>query len=235
MTKDQVMTELEALGSEGTKKMFLKHGAKEPFFGVKVANMKKIVKKVKKDHQLSMDLFETSNGDAQYLAGLIADEEQISKKDLQSWVEKSNWQMVSEYTVPWIAAESHHGYDLALEWIESDNEKIASAGWATLSSLASIKDDSELDTNQYSILMDRVEKEIHEEKNRVKYTMNGFIIAVGSYIPELSEKAISIGERIGKVKVDMNGTACKVPLIPQYINKVVDKGRVGIKRKMARC
>ena len=235
MTTTEVMKELEAMGNESTRNMMMRHGAPEALFGVKVADMKKIVKKVKKDHQLSLELFDTGNGDAMYLAGLIADEGKITKDDLNYWAKKSNWQMISEYTVPWIAAESQHGHELALQWIESDDEKIASSGWATFGSLVSIKPNDELDTDFYSQLLDRVEKEIHNERNRVKYTMNGFVIAVGSYVNELTEKAVAIGEKIGKVHVDMGGTACKVPLIPTYIQKVIDKGRVGKKRKMARC
>ena len=76
---------------------------------------------------------------------------------------------------------------------------------------------------------------IHEGKNRARYAMNGFVIAIGSYIPALTEKAKAIGDKIGKVSVDMDGTACKVPLIKPYIQKVEDKGRIGKKRKTARC
>ena len=74
MTKDQVMTELKKKGSESIKKLFLNHGANEPMYGVKVADLKVIQKKVKKDHELAMGLFATGNYDAMYLAGLIADE-----------------------------------------------------------------------------------------------------------------------------------------------------------------
>ena len=42
-------------------------------------------------------------------------------------------------------------------------------------------------------------------------------------------------EADGQVTVDMGGTACKVPLAGPYIQKIVDKGRIGVKRKTARC
>jgi len=34
-----------------------------------------------------------------YLAGLIADDAKMTKKDLQKWVENATWGMVGEYTV----------------------------------------------------------------------------------------------------------------------------------------
>lgn len=235
MTANEVLKELEAYGNEGTKKILSKHGAKEPFFGVKVQDLKKIQKKIKKDHELSLALYETGNSDAMYLAALIADEKKISKNELQQWVEGAYWYMISEYSVPWIAAESMHGFEMGMKWIDSKEEMIASAGWSTLASLASIKADTELDINSYSTLLDRVEKEIHNAQNRERYTMNGFVIATGSYIAELTEKATAIASKVGKVDVQMGGTSCKVPLASDYIKKVADKNRIGKKRKQARC
>ena len=91
LTVEEVMSSLEQMGSEQTKKVLTKHGAREPFYGVKVGDLKKIQKKVKKDYTLSKALFDTGNSDAMYLAGLIADEKLMTKSDLQSWAEKAYW------------------------------------------------------------------------------------------------------------------------------------------------
>ena len=235
MTKTEVMKALEGFGNPSTLKIFRKHGLYGAAFGVKVADLKVLQKKIKKDHQLSLDLYASGNGDAMYLAGLIADEGKISKKDLKIWAKKSEWQMVSEYTVPWIASESNHGLELALEWIDSKEEKISSCVWSTLASLVSIKNDEYLDLPLHKNLLKRVEKEIHNSPNRTRYAMNGFVIAVGSYIESLNENAMKTAEAIGKVEVLTGETACKVPFAPDYIQKVVDKGRLGKKRKKARC
>ena len=235
MTVEEVMSELKGYGNESTKKIFIKHGAQEPFFGVKVQDLKKIQKKVKKDHALSLALYDTGNSDAMYLAGLIADENEVTKDQLNKWVDGAYWYMLSEFTVPWLAADSKHAVDIALEWIESDQERIAAAGWSTLASHVGIKADEELDLGLYAKLLDRVQLEIHHAQNRVRYGMNAFVIAIGSWIITLTEKAIEVGKEIGKVNVEMGGTACKVPLIPEYIEKVKSRGSLGRKKKMARC
>lgn len=77
MTLEDVMQELEGYGDERNKSTLMKHGAQEPFFGVKVADLKKVLKKTKKNHELSLALYQTGNSDAMYLAGLMADEKQI--------------------------------------------------------------------------------------------------------------------------------------------------------------
>ena len=235
MTKDEVMNELKKKGSESIKKIFLNHGATEPMYGVKIADLKVIQKKVKKDHGLAMDLFETGNYDAMYLAGLIADESKMSKKEIQQWAEKSKSSGISEYTVSWVAAESEYGWDLGMKWIDSPKENIASAGWNTLSGVIAMKPDNELDIATIKKLLQRITKEIHSAPNRVRYTMNGFVIGVGAYIKELTQEAIATSKKIGDVYVDMEGTACKVPAAVEYIKKMEAKGYIGKKKKTVKC
>src|SRR5437870_7675944 len=115
MTAAEIVQELKPLGSANVKKVLLKHGIKEPLLGVKIEEMKKIQKRIKKDYQLALDLYNTGIYDAMYFAGLIADDAKMTKKDLRHWVATANCSMISEYTVPWVTAESDHGRELALE------------------------------------------------------------------------------------------------------------------------
>jgi hypothetical protein len=166
-----------------------------------------------------------------YLAGLMADEGKMTREELSRWVSKAYWYLLSETTVAGVAAESRFGLEMARKWIRSEAETTAAAGWATYSGVVAIRDNEELDLTEISALLD----EVVDSKNRVRYAMNGFVISVGAYIPELHEKARSAAARIGKVHVDMGGTACKVPYGPGYIEKIAVKGRVGKKRKQVRC
>jgi 3-methyladenine DNA glycosylase AlkD len=235
VTAQQIIVELKSLGNDSYKKTMLKHGVKEPFFGVKVEDLKKIQKRIKKDYRLALELYDTGISDAMYLAGLIADDARMTRKDLEHWVEKANSPLHREYTVPWVAAGSPAGSALALEWIESKNEDVAASGWATLSSWVSITDDGSLDQGKLKQLLERVAKTIHQASNRVRHTMNGFVIAVGSYVSALSELALQTAEQIGPVSVDMGDTACEVPSAARAITKLQQRGKIGQKRKSAKC
>ncbi len=235
MELKEVMKELEAMANENTKKTLLRHGAQLPFFGVKVGDLKKIVKKTKTNHQLSLKLYQTGNSDAMYLAGLIGDPAKITKEELREWAHGAYWYMIADYTVAALAAESPYAIELGTEWIDSDHEMIQSAGWSTLNHLLSIAPNESIDLQLIEQLMDRVLHHIDSAKNRVKYAMNNFIIGCGSFLPSLHDKAIDYANKIGKVEVQMCGTACKVPFAPDYIEKVKSSGRIGKKRKAARC
>jgi len=235
MTVKQIMTELQSMGSDSIRTLLMKHGIKEPLFGVKVEQLKTIQKKIKKDYQLAKDLYTTGNADAMYLAGLIADDEKMTVADLQTWVRQALSQNISEYTVPWVAAGSPHGYELALQWIDSPDEHIAAAGWATLGNIVAFRPDSMLDLAALKGLLARVVKTIAAVDDRVRMTMNGFIIAMGSYVTALSADAIAAAKKIGTVIVDMHGRACKVPDALAYIEKAKSKGTLGKKKKMVKC
>src|SRR5258706_16311458 len=132
MTAAEIVKQLKPLGLDSYKKTMLNHGIKEPVFGVKIEELKKFQKRIKKDYQLALDLYDTGIYDAMYLAGLIADDLKMTKKDLQHWVNKSTCTALCGSTVAWVAAESLHGWDLAREWIEAKKEIVAVTGWAKL-------------------------------------------------------------------------------------------------------
>ena len=234
MTAKDIVAELKKLGNAQTKKMWMTHGAQEPCLGVKIEDMKKIQKRVKMDYQVALDLYDTGISDAMYLAGLIADDAKMTKKDLQKWIEGANCYWVAEYTVPWVASSSPHGREMALKWIESKNETIASAGWQTYSSMAAIKDDTALDLAEMKSLLERVAKSIHQQPNRVKYVMNGFVIAIGCYVKPLHKLAVETANGVGKIAVDLAG-ACTIPFAPDKIKAFKARSAIGKKRKSPKC
>lgn len=234
MTLQQVLDAIKAYGSEQTRNTLMKHGAVNTY-GVKVADLKILQKKIKNDHELALQLYDTGVYDAMYLAGLVADGAKMTEKQLQRWVETSRSQGISEYTVPWVTSEHPAGWKLALQWIDSGDEKIASSGWSTLGGIVSMKEDDALDLPMLEKLLKRVEKEIHNAPNRVRYTMNGFVIGVGTYVNALEQQSVDTARKIGLVSVDMNGTACKVPAAEEYIKASRNRPGGAKKKKTIKC
>jgi len=235
MTIDQVMSQLAAKGSESTKRIFLKHGAKEPFFGVKVADLKVIQRQIKGDQPLALELYATGNGDAQYLAGLIADGRKMSVTQLQAWAEGAGWGMISGTIVPWVASEHPEGFALAARWIDSDQERIAVSGWKTLCALATTLADDRLPVKRFSALLDRAAKTMRSAPDEVRFAMNGFILACGTYVAPLADRAIELARNIGRVEVAPGETTCRVPDAESYILKSRRGAPIAPKRKTVRC
>ena len=235
MKLKDVMKALEAKGSEQIKRILMRHGAPASLLGVRIGDMKPIAKQIKGDQALAMELFATGIGDAQYLAGMVADGAKMSRKELQSWASGASWMMVSGFSVAWVASENDAGWDLALEWIDSKKEHIAIAGWTTLAAWVTTHPDAELDLKTLQRLLARVEKTIHAAPNQVKVQMNYFVIALGTYVAPLGAAAIATARRIGKVEVDVGDTDCKIPDAESYIIKSRRGAAIALKRKTVRC
>jgi hypothetical protein len=166
----------------------------------------------------------------------VADGSKMSAKELNAWAEgAANLQMIAEYTVPWVAVENPQGCELALQWMKSKKERVACSGWCTYSGLLAIKPDEALDLAEIKNLLSMIVKEIKSAQNRVRYTMNGFVIAVGTYVKPLLKEAKEAARKIGDVSVDVGETACNVPLASAHIEKIEAAGRIGKKRKTIRC
>lgn len=236
-TVASLMAELKKKGNEKTRKTYARHGAPlERTFGVSVADLKAIAKTIKGQQALACGLYETGNMDAMYLAGMVADGSKMSKKELQGWAEGS-WgiPLISEYTVPWVAVENAAARELAKDWVKSRKEHVAASGWCTWAGLVATKPDADLDLAEIEGLLQMAVREIGGAQNRVRYTMNGFVIAVASYVKPFLKQAKAAAKEIGDVSVDVGDTACKVPVAAERIAKVEAAGRVGQKKKTIRC
>lgn len=235
MDSHDIMNELENMCTEQTKRTFMRHGAVEPILGVKIGDLKKLTKYVKKDHQLALDLYATGVSDAMYLAGMAIDPKKMSKEDIQEWVHKAPWGMISECTVGSVAAMSEYAMELANDWIQSENELVCCAGWSTYIHFLSITPDEDINRKEVLHHLDFIVKNIHKVSHRVRYNMNNFVIASGTFVAPLYNDALFAAEKIGKLDIDMRDTSCKVPYAPDYLEKVALMERVGKKKKSCRC
>jgi hypothetical protein len=231
-----VMNLLRAQASAKTRATYVRHGMPaERTFGVSVAALKTIVKSIRKQQTLALELYATGIFEAMYLAGMVADGRQMTELQLQSWAQGcEGMPMIAEYTVPWVAVESATGRRLARQWIESSKEQMASAGWSTLAGEVATLPDAELDLAAVRELVRSIPARVPGATNRARYTMNVYVISVGGYVAPLYDDALAMAAQLGKMPVDVGDTACKVPVATDYIAKMHARGPVK-KRKTLRC
>lgn len=235
MDFEAVMQELEALGKERTKKMYLSNGAHEPVFGVATGAMKPTAKKIKINQPLAEELYATGNYDAMYFAGIIADPNSMTEADYNRWIDGAYFYMLSDYVVAVTLAESEIAQEVADRWIATGDELRMSAGWSCYCWLLGNRKDHEFSESKISKMLDIVKDTIHESPERTKSSMNNFLYTVGiSYVP-LHEKALETAKDVGMVEIKRENKKPSVLNPFESIQKDVEKGRLGFKRKYVRC
>lgn len=235
MNLEMVMQELEALGKERTKKIYMSNGAHEPLFGVATGEMKPIFRKTKLNQSLAEQLYATGNYDAMYFAGIIAEPKAMTVADFDRWMDAAYFYMLSDFVVAVTLAEADIAQEVADKWIASGDELKMSAGWSCYCWLLGNRPDSEFAESKMSDLLKMVENTIHDSPERAKYSMNNFIYTVAvSYIP-LHDMAIETAKAVGPVEVNRDKTKSKFLDASANIQKAVDRGQFGFKRKHVRC
>ncbi|TWT07703.1 DNA alkylation repair protein [Planococcus sp. CPCC 101016] len=235
MDIETVMQELEALGKERMKKIYLSNGAHEPLFGTATGAMKPMAKKIKINQELAEELYATGNYDAMYFAGIIADPKAMSASDFERWMEGAYFYMLADHVVAVTLSESDIAQEVADKWIASGEELKMSAGWSCYCWLLGNRPDPEFSESKISSMLDLVKETIQDSPERAKSAMNNFLYTVAISYRPLNEKAIATAKEVGVVEMKKEGKKSSFLNAYESIQKQMDKGRLGFKRKYVRC
>ena len=217
MTLAEAMRELEAAGSEQTRKTYARHGATGPMFGVSFATLQLLRKRIRVDHELACALWDTGNLDARNLAVKIVDPSRMSSADLDRWVRESKGPHMCGAYVAMLAAEGPYAAAKVGEWLAARDAPVRAAGWTLLGQLAQ-RSETLLDPF-FTDRLAEIEKTIHAAPNLEREVMNRVVILIGSRNAALRKAAAAAARRIGEVDVDHGDTACKTPDALTYIDK----------------
>lgn len=210
------------MGAAQNVKVYKRHGAGDNLFGVSFADLNKLTKKIKVDHELAVQLWESGNVDAQSLATMIMDPNKLTASTVNKWVKMSSYYLVVDLFAG-VVARSPFGLKKMEQWMKSKREYERQAGYSVLAS--SLKDGDEISDADCKKYLKVIEKEIHTSPNRARHTMNNAVLAIGVFRPHLAEVATETANRIGKVEVDHGETSCKTPDAVEYIRKALKRRR----------
>ena len=213
-----VMTQLEAAGTAQNRKVYARHGAAEPMFGVSYAELGKIAKPLKTDHALAVELWDSGNHDARVLALRVADPAAVDESLAGRWLRDVDNYILAE-GLGGLCAQSPHARALSDAWRDSPAEWTASTGWFIVTCTA--EDPSVWSVDELRSILSQIEAEIGERPNRVRHEMNGALIVIALRGADLRREVLAAAARIGPVKVDHGQTGCKTPEVAPYVERTL--------------
>lgn len=216
MTLPQLLTRLRRAGSAQTRKIYARHGAQEPMFGVSYAVLKDLAKEIGIDDDLAVALWDSGNHDARMLAVRIADPALGSVARLNRWVRDADGPLAADAVGAYASRTKHAAGRVAL-WTKSRREWTAVAGWMALAFLATF--DEETSEEWFEPYVRTLAAGIHARPNSAREAMNRALIAIGCRTPKLRRLATAAASRIGPVDVDHGDTCCETPDAAAYIAK----------------
>jgi len=216
------MSQLKKLGTAQNRKVYARHMMLDKpdsakMYGVSYANLGKLQKKIKVDHDLALKLWNSGNHDARVLATMIADPDSLDKATAEEWIKECRNYIVTD-SVAGVVARSTMARRKMEKWTKSKKEWVGRAGWWILAGVAG--KDEELSDDYFEAYLKDIEADIHTSKNRVRDAMNMALINIALRNTSLEKKAVAVSKRIGKIEVDHGATSCKTPDAAEYVEKV---------------
>ncbi|MCY3893258.1 MAG: DNA alkylation repair protein [Acidimicrobiaceae bacterium] len=217
-TLQDVMVQLRSAGTEQNRKVYARHGAAEPMFGVSYKDLGRIAKPLRTDHALAGDLWDSGNHDARVLALRVADASAMTKTRARRWLRDVDNYILAE-ALGGLLAQTRQARELSNEWRDSPSEWPASVGWFLVACTAEQRDIWSAD--ELRTLMGQICAEIAERPNRVRHEMNAVLIAIGLRDGNLRRSVLKLAADIGPIQVDHGETGCKTPAIAPYIDRTL--------------
>lgn len=219
MTLTEAMSRLEALGNEKMRAMNTKNGAGDNQFGVKMGDIRTVAKEIKLDHDLAMQLWETGNVDARFLALLVIKPKQLTPNELEDMVKSNDFAHIADWLSSYVIKAHPEKETLRQKWMQSDHPMLLRAGWSLTTERIN-KNPEGLDVPG---LLDRIDGELGTRPYAVQWAMNFSLIDIGVQFPELRERAISIGEKHGYCRDYPTSKGCVSPFAPIAIRELASR------------
>jgi len=219
MTVKEILAQLEALGDEKLRAQNKKRGAGDNQFGVKMGDIRTLAKKIKTNHEIALELWDTGNIEARQLAILIIVPKKLSIDELNKMVRSEKYVWVADWLYSYVIKEHPEKEKLRTEWMKTKDVMAARAGWS-LTAGCVVRSPEVLDL---PALLDRIESEMPKAAPEVQWTMNTTLAQIGINHPKLRKRALAIGEKLGIYRDYPVSKGCTSPFAPIWINEMVSR------------
>ena len=192
----------------------------------KLGDLRKIAKKIKKDHELALELWSTGEFLPRQLAILIMDKKLLNQEvinQLDSDIQQHEFDE-RNHLIDWLMANQLSKDKIIVSLIESW-EKSPSAlqrrvFWYSQARLRWMGN-TEHSNTEY--LLSSIEKNIINEQPEVQWAMNYTAGQIGKWEEKYRERCISIGEETGLYKDEVVPRNCTPSYLPEFIRIEVAK------------
>ncbi|HYE03389.1 MAG TPA: DNA alkylation repair protein [Phycisphaerales bacterium] len=217
MTVAEILAELESLGDEARRAHNKKAGAPANQFGVKLGDIRALAKRLKTNHALALELWETGNVEAQLLATLIIKPKSLSADELDRLTRSVTCAQVADWLNAYVVKDHPDRDALRERWMRDEDRWAARAGW----NLTATRVSGDAEHLDLPALLDRIERELPTAQPDVQWTMNNTLAAIGIHHPGHRERAIAIGRAVGLYRDWPVSKGCTPPYVPVWVEEMV--------------
>ncbi len=222
-TAPALLAELAALEDPRMRAVNERHGDDH---GVNLSALRGIAKRVKRNPELARELWATGDTAARLLGILLTAPRDWSVEELDAMLHEARAPKVLDWLTNYLAIKHQDSERLRALWLGDPADEVAAAGWELTADRVQ-RSPGGLDLDA---LLDTIEAEMATAPSRTQWSMNKTLAHLGIHHPQLRDRALAIGERLGVLKDYPTPPNCTSPYAPAWIGEIVKRMEAGAAR-----
>jgi 3-methyladenine DNA glycosylase AlkD len=186
---------LERHGTQKTRDGMIGYGIVAPkAFGVTMADLRVLGKRIGHHHELALALWETGWYEARMLTALVGDPERLTRAQMERWCRDfDNW-AVCDTLCFHLFDRTPHAFEKVIAWARRREEFVKRAAFALLASLA--LHDKTSDDAPFAACLPLVEHAASDPRNFVKKGVSWALRAMGGRSLALHASSLALARRL---------------------------------------
>ncbi len=195
----EIIVRLESLRNPKNVEGMARFGIrpKTKVFGVPIPELRKIAKKIGKNHELALELWDSKIHEARILAGFIDQPELVSEKQFEKWVKDFDSWDVCDQVCSNLLDKTKFAYRKIFELSRRDEEFVKRTAFTLIACLS--VHDKKMQDKDFIKFLPIIKKAADDERNFVKKAVNWALRQIGKRNIRLNKKALKVAREIEKM------------------------------------
>jgi len=164
---------------------------------ISMPNLRKLAKKIGKDHNLALKLWDLEIHEARILAGLIEDEGEIDSSQLEDWVGGfDSWDICDQACMN-LLYKSRLAVKKISQWAKNEKEYVRRTAFSLIAVLAA--KNKEMEDKDFVRFFPLIKKYSIDDRNFVKKAVNWAIRQIGKRNKHLNKEAVKLSNEIKRM------------------------------------
>ena len=199
MQYDEILKELKSLSDPSAVEGMARYGINaDHAYGVSIPSLRKIAKRVGKDHALAERLWSCGIHEARILASMVEDPSDLSGEQMDRWAGDFNSWDLCDQCCNNLFRKSRFAHAKALEWAARKEEFVKRAGF-TLMACRAVHDKDTGDAD-FIVFLQSIKQETDDHRNYVKKAVNWALRQIGKRNLKLNREAVKVASHMRKLE-----------------------------------
>jgi 3-methyladenine DNA glycosylase AlkD len=187
---EEILSELRQLGEPQRVAALRRSGVTSPAFGVGLPALRSLAKRIGRDRELALALWETGVREARILASLIDERDRVTRSQMDRWAETFDSWEICDQCCQNLFAHTAFALDKAVEWTQRPEELVKRAGFVLVA--VSAVHDKTTDDQRFHELLPTLLSAADDERLYVRKGASWALRQIGKRSDRLRERVLAV-------------------------------------------